>query len=309
MLWKKDYRKLREEEKGDLSVEDLKRIQLELLDAKVKRISYIGGEPFLHEYILELSAHAVELGFYTASVTNGNAFDEKKIEEIVYRNLFKAIVFSIDGPENIHDFIRGKKGAFQKALWAANFFRKIKNKAKKRFPKIYVYCTVSSLNYKYIYETFKIALSLNANKFRLQQVSALNKTDLIQAAAIVNLPKPGWHAYINENYLTKEQKEIVFKTIRKIKSCGFSMKMEVEASLEGRKNNICHFVGKNIVITACGKVLICPMLTSLEAGDLKKQSLKKILMSKSEMALSLLQKAQNTELPICQKCCVEKINI
>ncbi len=292
-----------------MTLRDLKRIQSELSELGIKRLSYIGGEPFLHKNILELAEHALGLGLYTAAVTNGSAFDEKKIEEIVCKNLFKAIVFSIDGPANVHDFIRGKKGAFEKAVWAAKFFRNIKNKSKKRFPKIYVYCTVSKLNYKYMYDTFKIASSLNANKLRFQEASALSKADLNETAALLGLPKAGWHAYINENRLNKEQREIAAKTVRRIKSCGFSMKVEAEASLEGRKNNVCHFAGRDMVITPCGKLLICPMLTSLEAGDLKKESLKEILASKSEAAASLAQRAQNGELPICAKCCVEKINI
>jgi len=306
-LWKANYRKLRGEYKDQIKKEDVYLIQERISKIGIKRISYIGGEPFLERNIYDIASNAISNSVRTAAVTNGNALDNKSIEKICEKNLFESIVFSLDGPENIHDFIRGKKGAFTKLFSNMKAIQRIKNSFKKRFPKVYIYCTVSKLNYKYIEETYKIALSVNANMLRFQLASCINENIISQTNSVLGFEAVKTHSYINSNSLSKEELGKVAKSIRKIKSMKFSMKIEAESCLEGKENSICHFIGKDMVITPSGNVLICPMLTNWHAGNIKNMEISKILEKAKEKSEEIKRMAENKVLPICRECCVEKI--
>lgn len=306
-LWKSNYRKLRGEDKEQIRKEDIYLIQKQLSKIGVKRISYIGGEPFLEENIYDIASNAISNSMKTAAVTNGNALDKESIEKICEKNLFESIVFSLDGPENIHDFIRGKKGAFLKLFSNLKTIQKLKSSFKRRFPKVYIYCTISKLNYRYIEDVHRIALSVNANMLRFQLASCLNEDIISKTNSILEFQAIKTHSYINSNSLPQEEIERVAKSIRKIKSMKFSMKVEAEHCLEGKSNSVCHFIDKDMVITPTGDVLICPMLTNWRVGNVMSMEISEIIEKAKKKSQEIKRMAEEKILPICKECCVEKI--
>ena len=95
-------------------LEEIKHIHELLKFAGIKRVTYLGGEPFLNKNILEAASDARSRHLSTAVVTNGTAISPETIEKIVNKELFDIVIFSVDGPARIHDSIRGVEGAFQK---------------------------------------------------------------------------------------------------------------------------------------------------------------------------------------------------
>ena len=80
---------------------------------KDRPIYYIwGGEPFLYPSIMDFTARIKENKSILAVVTNATML-KSYAKEIVSQS-WDALMFSLDGPEDIHDKIRGKKGTFQK---------------------------------------------------------------------------------------------------------------------------------------------------------------------------------------------------
>ncbi|MBM3245431.1 MAG: radical SAM protein, partial [Candidatus Omnitrophica bacterium] len=82
---------------------------LKLLGTKM--ISFTGGEPLLREDIKEIVDYTYKSGIRAGINTNGVLFKEK-IEAL---NNLRSINFSLDGPEEINDFLRGK-GVFKKVI-------------------------------------------------------------------------------------------------------------------------------------------------------------------------------------------------
>lgn len=80
-------------------------------------ISVSGGEPFLYENIRDLLLKISEHGLGIRLVTNGFFISENLpwLTDLSSDPSFNLVV-SIDGPEKIHDKIRGLKGAYNKAL-------------------------------------------------------------------------------------------------------------------------------------------------------------------------------------------------
>lgn len=74
-----------------------------------------GGEPLLRKDFFELAETAVENGLKLTLSTNGTMIDQRTAERLSLIG-FRYVGISIDGPEDIHDRFRAKKGAFKKAL-------------------------------------------------------------------------------------------------------------------------------------------------------------------------------------------------
>jgi MoaA/NifB/PqqE/SkfB family radical SAM enzyme len=85
--------------------------------------SFSGGEPLLVPYVFNLLRYAKKYGIlYTHIVSNGFLMDEILAKETGLANVSE-ISFSIDGPEQFHDRVRGVGGAFQKVLSAVDHIK------------------------------------------------------------------------------------------------------------------------------------------------------------------------------------------
>ncbi|PIS47433.1 MAG: hypothetical protein COT17_03335 [Elusimicrobia bacterium CG08_land_8_20_14_0_20_51_18] len=307
-LWKEDYRKLRGEGKGALKTEELEVLHEKLAAFGVKRTTYIGGEPFLNEDILKLALDAKAKGIIPNTVTNGNALTREAIKEITGKGLFNTMIFSLDGPKNIHNFIRGSNDAFQKVFEALKTLRGIKAQKKLKYPKLFVYVTVSKLNYKYLEEAYRLAKSVNANRIRFQLASALTPEILAETNKILGFEAVKTHSYLNALGLAPEELEKAKKTLRKIKAVSKNgLKIETESVLDGTENKNCRFIGRDFVITPSGNVLLCPMLTNFTAGNVKTENLQEIFSKNMKKTGMILALADSGKLPVCRQCCVEKI--
>ena len=89
----------------------------EVIQATQDRIPFIaltGGEPLLHKGIFNFIRYAKNHNFCCTMVTNG-WFLKETAAEIADSGL-DLLTVSIDGPEDIHDHIRRKPGAFARAM-------------------------------------------------------------------------------------------------------------------------------------------------------------------------------------------------
>jgi radical SAM protein with 4Fe4S-binding SPASM domain len=78
-----------------------------------------GGEPFMRQDLPDIIEHASRLGLPVSLTTNGTLVDAEAARMLVELGL-KDIRFSIDGPEEVHDALRGP-GVFSRVI--ANLHR------------------------------------------------------------------------------------------------------------------------------------------------------------------------------------------
>jgi MoaA/NifB/PqqE/SkfB family radical SAM enzyme len=97
--------------KKEMNISEIKKAMEDFSDMGTVLWGISGGEPLLRKDIGEIINYGKDVGFIIDVVTNGTLI-KNKINEI--KNLDMLIV-SIDGPEKIHDSIRGKD-VFKKAL-------------------------------------------------------------------------------------------------------------------------------------------------------------------------------------------------
>ncbi|MEJ2544983.1 MAG: radical SAM protein, partial [Calditrichaceae bacterium] len=87
-----------------------------------------GGEPFLYPGIMELLEYIHGRNIFMSIDSNGMLI-HKYVEELIKLGNMH-ITFSVDGPEEIHDAVRGVKGSFQKIKDNIQFLDKLDTQRK-----------------------------------------------------------------------------------------------------------------------------------------------------------------------------------
>lgn len=130
------------------------------------RIGISGGEALLRkDFLLEILKYSRGIGLFTSLNTNG-FYLKDNLDVLTYLN---EIVFSLDGPKEIHDKIRGA-GTFSKTLEGIN-------EAKNFNLKINIVCVLSKLNINCISEIIDICKSLNVQLFFQPVVNLAGKNN------------------------------------------------------------------------------------------------------------------------------------
>ena len=105
------YMRGREDDEPDMQLADWKRLIDEVAAHGGGSILLRGGETFLYPHIIELLDHAVGRGLFVAIDTNGTLLKKYAPDIVRIGNLHLTV--SIDGPEEVHDAVRGVKGCFR----------------------------------------------------------------------------------------------------------------------------------------------------------------------------------------------------
>ena len=95
-------------------------------------ITLFGGEPMLHPEWLEIVKAVKAAGMRCNIVTNGTLI-QNYAEEIIDSGLDE-IIFSLDGPEEIHDKIRRVPGTFQRSIEGFEILHELKQNRKIKTP-------------------------------------------------------------------------------------------------------------------------------------------------------------------------------
>ncbi len=256
----------------------------------------------MKDYIIDALKDARLKELKTAVVTNGTLLNENLIFEILKNEFINIFIFSIDGDKETHNFIRGK-GTFEKAYENIFLLSRLKTKLQKRFPKIFIYITVSKFNYKNIFSAVKQLIKLNPNKIRVQLASSVNDDIITQTNKVIGFQAIKTHSYINEVSLKENEIEYIKNELTKI-NCRI---IEKEKIID-KKNEECHFVGKEFVITPDGNIMICPMLNEFYIGNIYNENLCEIFKKNSKNIGMLKKLSSEKKLLICFQCCVEKIS-
>jgi len=308
LVWREEYRRAKASREKRLSLTEFSKIAFDLSRSGVEKMIFIGGEPLAEKGWAAHPIAAKKAGIKeTGIVTNGTLLDEKTAEKLIISEILDTVIFSIDGREENHDFLRGGKGVFEKAVNGLNILSQIKRKLKRRRPRIYVYMTLYRENIKDMEYVFNIALKSNANMLRYQTSSHITKR------IITRLPdrfQAGFfHSYAGrEKPLSRVEIEEIRENYLKIleRSKKHAIKTEAEEIIKSGVNKKCLFVGKDFVIDSSGEILPCPMLPNVSIGSLIEKSVEEIFSGQKNFILELKKISESGKLSVCGQCCVEK---
>jgi MoaA/NifB/PqqE/SkfB family radical SAM enzyme len=114
-----------------------------------------GGEPFLRSDLFRIIAMIKKYGFEVYILSNGTIMDDKKAAMLSDIGV-SGVQVSMEGPELIHDRIRGK-GSFVRAINGVKIL--LENNIE-----VTLNVTLSNLNYRYIKEIVSLASELGVQR-------------------------------------------------------------------------------------------------------------------------------------------------
>jgi len=124
-------------------------------------ITLFGGEPLLSENWPFVVERAKAAGMRVNMISNGTLLD-RHIDTIIDLGVDE-IIFSLDGPEEIHDEIRSGKGIFSKATGAFRTLAERKRARNSRIPRVNVNTTIFETNYRRFPEVIQVAEDIGAD--------------------------------------------------------------------------------------------------------------------------------------------------
>jgi len=132
----------------------------------VRVFSLTGGEPLMYSRLLD-AVRLLSKDFYLRMFTNGCLVDRKVIDSLKKAGLTHTLT-SVDGPEKIHDKIRGVKGSYKKTLNGI----KIMEDASFR---IGVRMTLTKGNIDHVREVAEVLSQFELNEFSVRRMTPVDK--------------------------------------------------------------------------------------------------------------------------------------
>lgn len=133
---------------------------------------YFGGaEPFIREDFIEIVTHVKRSILPISFTTNGTLLDPKKISAIMDLEI-ENINVSIDGPEEVHDGLRGK-GNFRKVISNILFLLEGKKRKMLKRPLLTINITINPMIISRLKETIDSLREITADKIDFYRIHHL----------------------------------------------------------------------------------------------------------------------------------------
>jgi len=275
------------------------------------KIAFSFTEPIIYPHLVESVAYATEHGLHAQMTTNGSKLSA--LAEDLKKAGIKEICVSLDGPPEIHNFIRGNKHSFE---WAFAGLEKMAS-LNGAIPQLTVACAITEWNFH--------SLATFAEMFRkipLKELLFLHTNFTTDEIANKHNAIYGTHytataSNTKELHLDKMNYDVLLKEIQKIHSLDlpFPVKFSPELnSIPALETFYLHpeiFVAKRCVsafdsMTVKSDGTVMPAHTrcyQVQAGNIYNNSLNEIWNSS---ALSHFRKTLDRAggfLPACSRCC------
>lgn len=136
-------------------------------------VSITGGEPTLYPQLVDLLAYIRERRLVTTLTTNGTLLGKQA--EAIMQSPPDVLIVSIDGPEDVHDELRGMPGSFQRAIEGIRRVQSLKAHLRRKEPFVVVSCAITSYSYRAIEALTDIASDLGADAVNYQHQWSLTR--------------------------------------------------------------------------------------------------------------------------------------
>lgn len=131
-----------------------------------ERISISGGEPFLYPHLDKLVMQASDMGFRVSIVSNATRLKSKQLALLA--PYIDAVAISFDGMPANHDRLRGRQGAFDKAVAGIELLRQ------HRIPHGVIAC-ITRENLADVPDLYEFAKDSGARLFQVRPLVAMGR--------------------------------------------------------------------------------------------------------------------------------------
>ena len=274
------------------------------------QLAYAFTEPLVYPDLVKSLAYANEKGLYTTVTTNALTLPHKA-EKLVDAGL-NEIYISLDGPQDIHNEIRGHKKSFQKALEGMEKLKTFKNP-----PKITVICAITEWNIGHLKSFTDSFKGSGADEIAFMHTQFTDP----QMAFIHNQKWEGIYPATDSNLdmvdFDNMDLEVLKEEIKSIKSekypyhIYFSPDLNTDEELDKYYKHSDKFIGKycraifsSMMIKSDGSVIPAHgRCYNLNIGNVYKESMKEIWNSSVIGKFRSTVMSEGGFLPACSRCC------
>ncbi len=299
--------------KNELSTDEIYSVIDELKAGGVPLVTLTGGEPFVRKDIMDIVTYIKQKDLELSILSNGALITKKKAEELVRLGV-DTITFSLDGPEALHDEVRGIPKTFSKMTKIAEHLIKTRVKQGKQRPYINFNCTISALNQSAFSEIIDAAVSIGIDSVSFGFLFFTNEEAISKTASVVDIKQakeedqvlPDKFREVNP----KEIEEQMERCREKAEKSGLNISFN--PALDGKTlekyfydyrysyTNKCFFPWKVARVNPDGTVYPCSIDISM--GNLKKEKFFEIWNGKKYVQFRKTLK-ENKLFEKCNKCC------
>ncbi|MBD80611.1 MAG: hypothetical protein CL840_16975 [Crocinitomicaceae bacterium] len=274
------------------------------------KLAYAFTEPLVYPHLIESISYATEKGLQSTITTNALTL-RQKAEQLVEAGVNHLYV-SIDGPQEIHNEIRGNKKSFQKAVEGIQEIKKYKNA-----PKIDIIFAITEWNIGYLKGFLDSVKNLDLN-----EVSFMHTQFADQLMADKHNEKWG-HLYpatasnLEEVDPSKMDLELLLKEIQEIKKTEYPFKVTFSPEIETKEKLVefyfqtnkllgkhCHAVFSSLMIKSDGSVIPAHgRCFNLSVGNLYKNDMTEIWNSETFSKFRSNLMSAGGLFPGCSRCC------
>lgn len=276
---------------------------------KVK-LGYAFTEPLVYPHLVESLELATGKGMYTSVTTNALTLPQKA--EALCKAGLKELFISLDGPQEVHNFIRGNERSFQKAVEGIEKLREQPQR-----PEISVFCVITEWNVGHLHRFLDFFRA-----FPLKQAGFMHTNFTPDWLAVQHNQKFGalYSATLSNTGEINPDKmdlDLLWDEIGAIKKeswpfrVSFSPEIHSHLALRDFYHNPARLFGKrcndvfrNIMIKSDGSVIPAHgRCYNLSIGNVYEQNLKSIWNSKTIAGFRKTLIREGGLLPACSRCC------
>jgi MoaA/NifB/PqqE/SkfB family radical SAM enzyme len=101
---------------GELDTDEWKDVLLQLVKLPIHKVNFTGGEPLIRRDAIDIMRFARAIGIGRTHLnTNAILLTPVKLDQILEAGV-RSFNISVDGPKQVHDHIRGRRGAFDRTV-------------------------------------------------------------------------------------------------------------------------------------------------------------------------------------------------
>jgi MoaA/NifB/PqqE/SkfB family radical SAM enzyme len=292
--------------KKDLTLEEIKKIFLNLKKQnKIKKVSLIGAEVFMHPDIFEIIAFLKKLNIKVYIQTNGTLLTKATVERLKKLKNITGIGSSLDGKKELHNKIRGRSDAFDKLFQAINLLKK--------YFTITINTVIMNENIDQILEIAKLLKQTKVFNYSLQFEMAATPEEVEESGKLLGINISDFAVEVKaDNNFSFGLDEIlnILKKLNQTKGLDITIQPRIfnkypEFYLNGTlRENQSNLYCKDIHvirINAQGEIIFCPFIKK-SFGNLLEKKLEQIWNSQNfrDFRVRLLK---NNLTPVCKRCC------
>lgn len=274
------------------------------------KLGYAFTEPLIYPHLIESLCYADKLGLYTSITTNALTL-AKKADGIAKSGL-NDLSISLDGPPEIHNFIRGNSHSFQRAMDGIDLVIGMNQP-----PGISVFCVVTEWNIGHL-----VSFIDHFRHFPLKQLGFMHANFTTQHIAdhhnnFYGDLYPTTDSNVQEFNIKNMELDLLWQEIKQIKNTNYSFPVKFSPEMRSRDQidiyykvpdrfigKRCNDIFKNIMVKSDGTIIPAHgRCYNFTVGNIYEDNLKAIWNSQAVGNFRRTVSKAGGLLPACSRCC------